>query len=624
MLNMLRTRAQSTLIQAMVLLIAVVFVFWGVGANMNKNRNSLAVVNGEEIPLQDYQRAYDRAVENYRQQFGGRLPSALLKQLNLKAQVVGQLVQAELLRQGAQKLGLVVSNEATQREIQKMKAFQQNGIFDLDRYKDVLRQNRLTPTSFEEGIRHDLLTRHVIETIGSFAVLPPSELKQWRAFSEEEIQCVVRSLKSTDFEDQVEVKDAEVSTWFAKHKAEYTTESKRRLRYLWFSFAKDAEQIQLTDDELKARYESDMAKYKIPEQRHARHILFKVGKEASKEEVAQKKELAEKVLALARKGEDFAKLAAQYSEGPTRERGGDLGFFSQGRMVKAFDQAVFSLQAGAVSDLVRTPFGFHIIKLEEVRPAKTRSFAEVKEELAQSLKKEAAKSVTFKKASEAYENIMRVGSLDKYAAQGGKAVVKTDYFARSHPPTGITTDGGFLDAAFALGKGELSSLVELGKGYALIFVDDVQAPVVPKLDAVRDRVVADYRKEQAIELARAAADTALKEAKKDGALAGDALKKTDFVKRTDAAAAGVPPEVLADAFSLAPADHFPAHPVGVGNVFYLYEVRARRVPEDALSGDKKKQVEQQLTASMQNRLVSDWLSAFREKSEIWTNDTMLQ
>ena len=624
MLNMLRKRAQSTVIQAMVLLIAVVFIFWGVGTNLNNNRNSVAVVNGEEIPVQDYQRAYDRAVENYRQQFGGRIPAGLLEGLNLKAQVVGQLIQAELFRQGAAAMGLAISKEATQREIKKMAAFQENGRFDLGRYKDVLSQNRLTPTSFEGGIRSDMLTKLVVEAIGSFAVLPKSELAQWLDFSEREIKLGVRAVKSSDFEAKVKVDDVELATWFKQHKTEYTSEPKIRLRYLEFDFDKDMDQVQVTDDALRARYAEDRAKYTIPEQRHARHILFKVTEQDDEQAVAKKKKLAEEVLARIRKGEDFAKLARQYSGGPTKDNGGDLGFFSQGRMVKPFDEAVFSMQPGAVSEPVRTSFGFHIIKLEEIRPATTRSFEEVKEGLAKAMKKEEVKGITFKKASEAYEGIMRAGSIDKFSEQSGTAVAKTDFFSRSQPPSGITSDPGFLQAAFALGKGELSSLVELKNGYVIVFVDDVQAPVVPELADVRERVIEDYRREKAVDLARAAAAEELAKAKEQGRLDGKDVKETGFVKRTASPAAGVPAEVITDAFSLAHTEQLPEQPVGVGNTFYLYEIRDRRLNLDTIGAEKKKQLEQQLLASVKNRLVSDWLAGLREKAEIWTNDTMLQ
>lgn len=625
MLNILRKRAQSTVIQGMVLLIAVVFIFWGVGTNLRGNRSAVATVNGEEITVQEYQRAYDRMVENYQQQFGGQMPPGLLEGLNIKGQVVGQLIQAELFRQGAAKMGLIISKEATQREIEKIAAFQENGHFDLSRYKEVLSQNRLTPTSFEGGLRNDMLTSKVVETVGSFALLPESEVKHWLDFSDEEVKLAVESIKSSDFEDKVEVKDTELSSWFDKHKAEYTSEPKIRLQYLFFNFDKDLDQVQVGEDTLRARYESEKEKYSTPEQRHARHILFKVTSEESEEAVAAKKKQAEEILERVRKGEDFTELAKQYSEGPTKETGGDLGFFSRGRMVKEFDDAVFSMKPGEVSGPVRTPFGFHVIKLEEVRPATTRSFDEVKDELAKTIQKEEVKGITFKKASEAYEGIMRAGSLAKFSEQSGKKLLETDFFDRSHPPAGITSDPVFLQTAFNLGKGELSSLIELNKGYAIAFVNDVQEAQIPALTDVREKVAADYRREKAVDLARAAAEKELAAANEKGDLKGEGVEETGYVKRSAPQAESVPREVIADSFTLAPNVKLPEHPVEVGTTFYVYEIRDRRqADQTTVDTEREKQLKQQLLASLQNRLVGDWLDGLKEQAKIWTNDNLLR
>ncbi len=624
MLNILRKRAQSTVIQGMVLLIAVVFIFWGVGTNLNNNRNAVAVVNGEEISLQTYQRAYDRMVENYRQQFGGQVPQGLLEGLNIKGQVINQLIQAELLRQGAAEMGLMISKEATQREIQEMEAFQQDGRFDLNRYKEVLSQSRLTPTSFEGGMRNDMVTSQAVEAIGSFALLPEVEVQQWLNFSEEEVSLAVKTVKSSDFEDKVEVNDTELATWFDQHKAQYISEPKIRLQYLFFDFADDLDQVQVTEDALKARYAGELDKFSTPEQRHARHILFKVTDQDDEQVVATKKQLAEEVLARARSGEDFAELARQYSEGPTGEKGGDLGFFGRGQMVAAFDDAVFSMQPGAVSELVRTSFGFHIIMLEEVRPASTRTFEEVRNELAGTMKKEEGKAITFKKSSAAYEAIIRAGSIANYSEQESMAVQETGFFDRSQPPAGITADPVLLQAAFGLGKGELSSLVELNKGYAILFVDDIQQPQEPELADVRDQVVDDYRREQAVDLARIAADEQLASAKEQGTLGGDELEETGYVKRTGAQGGTVPSEVITDAFSLAPAVQLPDRPVGVGNIFYLYEIRDRRLDSAAVDENKETQLKEQLLSTLQNRLVTNWLAGLQEKAEIWTNSALLQ
>jgi len=624
MLNSIRKRAQSTVIQGLVLLIAVVFIFWGVGSNLNNNRNSIAQVNGVEIPLQDYQQAYDRAVEKYRKQFGGQVPSGFFDGINLKGQVVGQLIQEELLRQGAAAMGLTISKQATQRQIEKMKAFQQDGHFDISRYKKILSRNHLTPTSFEAGIRNEILTNFVVDTIGSFAVQPEGEVRHWLDFAGEELKLAVKAVKSADFEDKVEIKDAELSAWFERHKKEYATEPKIRLKYLLFDSNKVTDQVSVTEDALKERYESELDKYRVPEERHVRHILFKAGKQDDEQTVAQKKKEALRVLALAGAGQDFAKLAAKYSEGPTGKNGGDLGFFPQGRMVKPFDDAVFSMKPGEIKGLVHSPFGFHIIKLEEIRPARVRPFAEVKDALAGAMKQEEAKALAFKKSSAAYEGIMRAGSIDKYSKQKDVSVIQADYFSRSHPPAGIMADPAFLKAAFALGKGELSSLVELKNGYAILFVDDVQPSKIPALAKVRARVLKDYRREKAVDLARLTTEKELAQAKKEGKLAGKDIQETDYVKRGAQGTGSAPAKVIADAFSLAPAARLPEHPVGVGNVFYLYQVRDRRHNDAAVDAKEKAQLKRQLSAAERSRLLTDWLTALQAKAEIWTNDALLK
>ncbi len=624
MLSILRKKAQSTVIQGLVLLIAVVFVFWGVGSNLNNNRNSIAVVNGKEIPIQEYQRAYDRAVERYRQQFGGQVPANFFETINLKGQVVGQLVQGELLRQGAEAMGLAVSKEAIQRAVEEMQVFQKDGHFDLERYKQILSRNRLTPTSFEGGLHNDLLAKMVVQNIESFAMVPADEVQQWLRYAGEEIKLAVKAVTGKEFEDKVEIKDAELAAWFEKNKIKYTTEPQIRLKYLFFDSDTLGKGGKISEDELKARYEENKERYQVPEQRHVRHILFKVPKDADAKTVAQKEEQARKVLSMAKAGKDFAELARQYSEGPTAEKGGDLGFFGRGRMVKPFDDAVFGMNKGEIRGPVRTQFGFHIIKVEDIRPATTRGFAEVRDELRRQMEKEEGKAQAFKAASEAFEGIMRAGNLDKYSKEKGIELRKTDFFSRSKPPAGIVSDPAFLEEAFKLSKGELSSLVELGKGYAILFVDDIKPPVVPPLAEVRDRVVRDYTRDRAIVLAKEAAEKELAEAREKGALSGDKLKKTDYLKRRSPAPAGIPAPVVEDAFTLAPAEKFPAKPLKIGDSFYLYQVVERRPGDEKTDEQMKKQLQAQLLAAEKSRLLSDWLRELQQKAEIWTNTKILQ
>ena len=629
MLNVLRKQAQSTLIQGVVLVIVIVFVFWGVGANMNNNRNSVATVNGEEISYQNFQRAYDRTVENFRQQFGGNLPPGLLEGMGLKQQVVAQLIQTELLRQGGQEMGITVSELAVQHDVEKMDVFQQNGHFALSRYKEVLSQNRMTPTSFEDGLKADLQTKRVTDGIGSFAVVPDSVVEDYLAYNGEEIKLDYVALTPEAFTEKVTVVEDELASWFDKNKEKYRSDPKVRLEYLFFKYSDDSDKVELSEQELKDRYESEKAAYQKPEQRHARHILIKVseGDDASVRAAQQKK--AEEVLALARAGKDFVELAKEYSEGPTKDRGGDLGFFARGRMVPAFDEAVFSMKVGDVSELVETPFGFHIIKLEEIRPASTRTFEQVKDNLAASIKKEKAKGLTFKRGSKTYEEIMRAGSLDKYGELDKEKVETTEFFARSEPPAGITADPQFLQAVFTLNKGELSSLVELPEGYVIVFVKDIQEPAVPALTEVRDRVVADYTAEKAAELTAQAAKDLLDAAREKGSLASAvgpelSVQATEYLKRSAPASKELPGQVLKNAFTLSWKDKLAKDTVLVGSTYYVYEVADRRLSTDPVPEAEKEKIRQQLLSSTRSELTSSWLAEVQKTAKIWTNQTLLQ
>lgn len=629
MLNVLRKQAQSTLIQGLVLIIAVVFIFWGVGANMNNNRNSVATVNGREITFHDYQRAYDQAVDNMQRQFGGQVPPGLLEGMQLKKQVAGQLIQAELLRQGGEQMGIRVSDLAVQLEVEKIPAFQADGHFDLERYKAILRRNRMTPTGYETGLKADLQRQRVIDAVGGFALVPESKLRNWFAFAGEEIQLVSLDVQPADFESKVVVKDDDLAVWFDKNKDRYKSDPQVRLNYLFFGFSENGKDITISDDELRQRYENEKDSFQQPEQRHARHILFKVAASDSDARRAEQKKKAETVLASTRKGEDFSVLASKFSEGPTKDRGGDLGFFTKGQMVPAFDKAVFSLQAGQISDLVETPFGFHIIKLEAVRPAKIRSFDQVKDSLAATISKEKARRASFKRASKAYEDIMRSGSLDKYGQSGTEKVIVTDYFTQTSPPADLVQDPKFIQEAFSLKKGELSSLVELDTGYAIIFVDDIKEPDLPELASVRQRAVADFTKEKAVDLASKAADELLAQAREKGSLRDVAdkakLVESPPVKRSAVASVKtIPVQVVQDGFKLSWKEKLPDRVVKVGSDFYLYEVIDRRPGSEETDSDSRDKVSRQLRNSTRNVLVSTWLSRVQEQSKIWTNETLLK
>jgi peptidyl-prolyl cis-trans isomerase D len=641
MLNILRKQAQSPLIQALVLIIVIVFIFWGFGGNKNNGRTAVATVNKVDISYQDYMQAYNRTVDNFRQQFGGEIPPALLEQLGIQQQVLSQLIRSELLRQGGEEIGIRVSDLMVQEKIKEMEVFHEGGRFNQQRYQDLLAQNRMTPAAFEDSIKSDLRTDRVTNDLASFALVADNEIDRWLAYSEEEIKLAYVQLKAADFEDKVEIKEDELATWFTTNKENYRSEPKIRLKHLAFNLKEDMEQAQPSEEEIRALYESRKESYQQPEQRHARHILFKTAEGDSEAVRAEQKKKAEEVLQLARnEGSDFSVLAKEYSEGPTKERGGDLGFFPGGRMVPSFDKAVSSLQPGEISDVVETQFGYHIIKLEEIRPASVRTFEQVKDNLAVTLKKQKAKTLTFQRVTKAYEGIMRSGSLEKYSQEddndNAAEIHTSDYFARTDLPEGMIKDPKFLDVAFSLKQGELSSIVEIGEGYAILFVDDIQQPELPELDAVRDQVVADYTKEKSQELAAKAADDLLAASKEQSGLeqavqAGQTAQEnnpevtvTDFFQRSAQGKDLPPNQLIQESFKMPWKQKLAQTPVQVGTSYYLFEVAERRAGAKKVDVAKRNEAREKLLASARKELVSSWVAAFQSRSTIATNESLLK
>ncbi len=630
MLNLLRKKAQSTMIQGLVLIIAIVFVFWGVGANLGTKRNALATVNGYEIPYEDYQRMYDTMIDNLRVQFGGSIPQGFLDSLGMKQQVLNQLIQAEILRQGGRAMGINVSRLATQEEIKTMDVFQQNGQFDINRYKQVLSQNRMTPTTFEASLRNDLLTRSVTDAVQKFAILPESEVQSRYDFANEQVRIAYAVFNAADYADQVVIEEEQLNAWYGEQKSNYLTDPQVRLKYIFFRFDDDLKNIDVSDELVKARYEENIQQHVVPEQRHARHILFRISETDDVQVRSEKKVKAEEVLVLAKEGKDFVELAKQYSEGPTAQSGGDLGFFNRGAMVEQFDKAVFQMEPGDVSEIVETVFGYHIIKLEAVRPEVIKSFEEVKDSIVSDMKKETVKTVTQERARSAYEAIIRSGSLERYSQDRADEVQLTGFFPQTSPPEGPVSDPRFLQTAFKLNKGELSSLVPTADGYAIIFVDDIMKPEVPELETVRDRVTTDYVAAKSVELAREAAAEGLKRAREALALDGEVLdgkevRQSDFIKRTNPTeAGGLPVQVVQLAFERSQKEPFPQEPFSQGDSIYVFQRLENRQSDEPLEETQRQVLAEQLARSARERLLTDWIAWRQDSAEIWTNQQILQ
>ncbi len=630
MLQILRKKAQSTFIQIIVVIIALVFIFWGVGANLGGDRQTALTVNDEEITFQQFQVAYDQAYQRLSEQFGGTLPKGLADSLNIKQQVIDQLIQTALLRQGAAAMGLTVSAEEVRRTIEGMAQFQENGQFSLDRYKEILALNRMAPTKFEESLRHDRLAEVATRAIASFATVS-TDLEVREIYGRVNEKVAVRYLTITRdaFLDKVTVDDQALTEWFTTAQENYRSAPQVRLSYLSYPFAEIADQITIDEEKVAAWYRDNQADFTTKEQRRARHILFTASQDDPPELHRQKAARAAEVREMAMAGADFAQLARDHSE-ETAQDGGDLGYFSAGEMVPSFDQAVFSLQPGEISEVVTTPFGYHLIRLEDIRPAQVRELAEAREEIIALLQRREAEGMAFQLANAAYEGIIGAGSLTAYIDKHPEAPLRqSQFFDRQTAPPELRDDPQLLNAALNLKGGELSSLLKGENGYAVLFAEERKEPELPAFADIRTTLATDYRKFRAAEMAAEAAEAALtalqggRDLAEIAAEGGYTVEESGLLGKTRSSQeSGFPAELREDAFLLSASSPLPEKPGKVGDDYYLYRFVERELPTMPDDPAETERYRSSLLEFKQQQLLTSWLQHLQGEAKITRNQAL--
>ena len=335
---------------------------------MRANRMEVAArVNNEVITKHQFDRAYQNLQNMYRNMGQGAAspPEALLR-----SQAIAQLVSNELLIQEAHRLGFEVDEAELRQSIASMPNFQANGQFDKDAYLEILRQNGLKPTDFEELQRRQLLAAKVEDLVSQGAHVSDAEVKERFQFDNERVSLKFVRLPAASFAPQVTLSDQDVQAYYNENQERYREPERVRIQMVEFRPADFAKQVNPTDDEIKEYYDANLAQFQKQEEVHARHILFTVKPDASDADKAAARKQAEEVLAKAKGGADFAELAKQYSQDSTAAGGGDLGNFARGVMTPPFEAAAFALEPGQISEHRRDPVRLphHQARGEDARP----------------------------------------------------------------------------------------------------------------------------------------------------------------------------------------------------------------------------------------------------------------
>ncbi|MBU0769172.1 MAG: SurA N-terminal domain-containing protein, partial [Proteobacteria bacterium] len=377
--------------------IVVVFVFWGVGSFRSQRGGRVALVNGDQITLDEYREAYDNLIEQLRRRFGNNLDEDMLKQLQVKRQALNQLIDNKLLVQESKRLKFRVSKKELADAISNFSAFQKAGMFDSRLYRDILDRLRMTPEAFEEAQKNAMMIDKLRTLITSSAKISDQEALEWYNWVNASVNIDTVFFDPNQYKD-IHPSDEELKTFFENHKENYKTDAMVKVRYLIFNPDAFRSKVELSDEEVREYYDENLETFKIPKTVEARHILLRVNQDADPETVKKTKDRALDILKLAKEGKDFAELAKQYSEGPTRDKGGYLGKFKKEAMVKPFADMAFSLKAGEIGEPVRTQFGWHIIKVEKVNEASITSFDDAKKNIQKNLTDDMAKSLAYDEA----------------------------------------------------------------------------------------------------------------------------------------------------------------------------------------------------------------------------------
>ena len=518
----------------------------------------VATVNGKDIKGLDFQRRYQSQIQAYQQQYGGGVNEQLLRQLGVDQQILQQMVDEQAALAEAERQGIRVSDEELAQQIFSIPALQENGRFiGEQRYEQLLasQQPPMTKGDFEENLRRSMMIEKLRSALTDWMALSDADVEREYKNRNEKVKLQVVALTADKFRDKVRVGDADLSAYYGAHTAEYRKGEQRKIRYLLIDRDQLRSRVTITPQDIESYYNSNVQQFQTPEQVRASHILLKT---EGKDEAAVRKQAEDILKQTKAPGADFAALAKKYSEDDgSKANGGDLDYFSKGRMVPEFETAAFAMQPGQISDLVKSQFGFHIIKVVDKKPAATRTLDEVRPQIQQTLQAQRVEQQVTERTRDLDARITKPADLDVVGKEAGSSVTESGFFAREDPIPTLGPAPEVAAQAFQMKDGAVSKALQTPRGPVYVTITGKRDPYVPKLDEVKDRVREDVIKVKAAELSKQRAGeiaNALRSAKDFAAAAKaqglEAKDTQQIVRGSPLPDIGVSPEVDKVAFSL--------------------------------------------------------------------------
>jgi peptidyl-prolyl cis-trans isomerase D len=591
----------------------LVYLIPGQGTDQVAAADVVAQVDDQTITVTDV-RAQLARIET-----GGTIPPAL--EPLYAQQVLNQLVFQKELAVEAKQMGISVSDQERAERIRAMipTAFQGGNFVGMDQYAtQVEATSGMSVADFEELVGEGLLEEKFRELITDGMTLGPAEIQQEFRRRNEKVKISYALIKPDDLQSKIQATDADLSAYFEKNKTRYAVPERRIIRYAFLDLEQLRLKANISQDEIHDYYEKNLDRYKQPDRSHVAHILFKtVGKTDSEAEEIRKK--AEDVLKKAKSGANFGDLAKQYSEDTTKDKGGDLDWIVRGQTVPEFEQAAFSLPKGSISDLVKTQYGFHIIKVIDRQMARTQSQDEVLPQILAALQEDKAQRTADDLGSQIAAEIRRSGRvpLDDLAKKFDLKAGETQPLEANQPIPAVGNSPELAETILRLRVGDDSAPIHTDRGYVVISVKEIQPAHAASLTEVRDKVVADYQHEKAVELAKSRADELARRAKagEDLAKAAKALgldaKASEFFSRSDSVNDVGTASQIASAFDQADGQTSDATFLGANWVVYRVLEHQRPNPDDLAK--QRPDISQQLLESRRTMAFEAFRSALDKK-----------
>lgn len=485
MLQAIRDRVTGWIAWIIIALIGVTFGLWGIDWYLQRDAQIFAArVNGVEVPVNEFRRAYQQRKDRIRASQGANFNPDSIDEVALKKLVLEQLVEEELLIQAAAEAGFTISDALLAARIHAIPDFNIDGEFSSERYQAILARQGMNTAQFEYRLRRSLMTSQLVAGITNTVPVDQSTIDNSIRLFEQSRDLSYIKLPVQKYIGKVEVTDEDLTTYYESHRDQFVEPEAVKLAYLEMKLDDISKDILVEEDDLADFYEQRKDLLGKGEERRARHILLNVAEGAPEVEVEAALARANDIIARINAGESFAELAREHSDDPgSASRGGDLEFFGKGLMVKPFEDVAFSLDAGVLSEPVRSPFGFHIIEVTEIRAGETPPLEEVRDQLSAELVEDQAKNIFFDRMEELAQATFEAPDTLAVAAEALQLTVgQSDWIPRG----GGEDIGGYpqvVQAAFSddvLETGNNSEVIEVEPSHVLVFRVEAHRPARQK------------------------------------------------------------------------------------------------------------------------------------------------